>query len=281
MGTIIDSDIVAASRNEQWDIVRKKLLKKLRKDPTNGILLTYLSNAYCAEEKYKEALKYSSKAISYLPQHPLVLWDYARSLYLNREFSMSIATYKKIRDKSPSSISKSMSWDIEYTKKFWNSTRFDIALCYIQLDKLGLAVKALESYLSHIPECGIYYLSKLAKDKIKKIQRLQKQTRNKTPRIWMALIEVKVTSTKKSIKCKKGFTNGLVLAKTTRNATQLLKKELANLGYELVGIEDITEYERELLKTELKDDFMKLAVEAKKTKQPKFTDFCMYKVKST
>ena len=279
MGTIIESDIIIAGRNGQWDIARKKLLKKLRKDPTNAILLTYISNTCFEEEKYEKALEFSAKAFSYSPRIPLVLFDYARALYMNNKFSDSLEIYKKIRKMTPYSIWKLSIWPLEYAKKLWNSTRFDIALCYIQLDKPGLAVKSLESYLSHIPECGDYYSPKLARDKIKKIQRLQKQVKNKTPRIWMALIEIKKVSEKKSIKYKKGFTNGLVLAKAAHDAIQILEKELANIGYEMVCVESITEYERELLKTQLRDEFIKLAMDAKKTKQPQFTDFCMYKSK--
>jgi cytochrome c-type biogenesis protein CcmH/NrfG len=273
----IKLEIQELKKCKSWDIIRKRLLRKLRRDPTKVILLTYLSNAYFEEGKYKKALKASIKACSRLPENPLVLWDYAHALYMNSEFSKSLGTFKAIMCMRPTAIAKSMNWKIENAKEFWNASRFNIALCYIQFDKLGLAVRALESYLKHLPDCGAYYSPELTKEKIKNIRRLNAQVANKALRVWMIFIEIRETSAKKSAKYVKGFTTGFVLAKTAYSATVSLKKELAALGFELVEAEDVTEFERARLKTELPEETEKLALETQRSKHPQFTDFFMYK----
>ncbi|MHC4084191.1 MAG: tetratricopeptide repeat protein [Planctomycetota bacterium] len=273
----IKLEIQELKKCKSWDIIRKRLLRKLRRDPTKVILLTYLSNAYFEEGKYKKALKASIKACSRLPENPLVLWDYAHALYMNSEFSKSLGTFKAIMCMRPTFIAKSMTWKIENAKEFWNASRFNIALCYIQFDKLGLAVRALESYLKHLPDCGAYYSPELTKEKIKNIRRLNAQVANKALRVWMIFIEIRETSAKKSAKYVKGFTTGFVLAKTAYSATVSLKKELAALGFELVEAEDVTEFERARLKTELPEETEKLALETQRSKHPQFTDFFMYK----
>jgi tetratricopeptide (TPR) repeat protein len=273
----IKLEIQELKKCESWDIIRKRLLRKLRRDPTNVILLTYLSNAYFEEGKYKKALEASIKAYSRSPEYPLVLWDYALALYMNKAFSKSLGSFKTIMSMRPTAIAKSMNWKIEKAKEFLNASRFNIALCYIQLDKLGLAIRALESYLKHLPDCGAYYSPELAKEKIKNIRRLNAQVANKALRVWMVFIEIRETSAKKSAKYVKGFTTGFVLAKTAYIATVSLKKELAAMGFELVEAEDVTEFERARLKTKLPEETEKLALETQRSRRPQFADFIMYK----
>ena len=67
------------------------------------------------------------------------------------------------------------------------------------------------------------------------------------------------------------------MAKSAYSATVSLKKELAALGFEMVEAEDVTEFERERLKTELPEETEKLALETQKSKRPQFADFIMYK----
>ncbi len=263
--------------HEKWDIARRKLLRKLRRDPTNFILLTFLSEVYFEEGKYKKALKASIKAHSRSPEYPLVLWDYAHALYMNSEFSKSLDTFKTLMSMSPTNTAKPMNWKIKKAKEFLNASRFNIALCYIQLDKFGLAIRALETYLKRSPECGAYYSPKLAKDKIKNIRRLNAKIVNKESRVWMVFMEIREKSAKKSAKYVKGFTTGFVLAKTAYSATLSLKKELAALGFELIEAEDVTEYERARLKTKLPEETEKLALKTQRSKRPQFTDFFMYK----
>ena len=270
-------EIQELMEREQWDIARKRLLRKLRRDPTKVILLTFLSEVYFEEGKYKKALEASVKAYSRSPEYPLVLWDYAHALYMNSEFSKSLGTFKTIMCMRPTAIAKSMNWKIEKAKEFLNASRFNIALCYIQLDKLGLAIRALESYLKHVPDCGAYYSPELAKEKIKNIRRLNAQVADKALRVWMVFIEIRDTSAKKSAKYVKGFTTGFVLAKTAYSATVSLRKKLAAMGFELVEAEDVTEFERARLKTKLPEETVKLALETKRSKRPQFTVFTMYK----
>jgi len=273
----IKLEIQELKKYERWDIIRKKLLRKLRRYPTKVILLTYLSNAYFEEGKYKKALQASIKAYSRMPENPLVLWDYAHALYMNSEFSKSLRFFKTIMCMRPTTIAKSMTWKIEYAKEFLNASRFNIALCYIQLDKFSLAIRALETYLKRIPDCGAYYSPKLAKEKLKNLLRLNAKIVNKESRVWMVFMEIRETSAKKSAKYVKGFTYGFVLSKTAHSATLSLKKELDALGFELVDTEDITEYERARLKSKLPEETVKLALEAKRSKRPQFADFSMYK----
>ncbi len=273
----IKLEIQELMEREQWDVARRKLLRKLRRDPDNVILLTFLSEVYFEEGKYKKALKASIKAYSQSSEYPLVLWDYAHALYMNSDFSKSLSTYKTIMSMRPAAIAKLMNWKIKKAKEFLNASRFNVALCYIQLDKFGLAVRALETYLKLIPDCGAYYSPKLAKEKLKNIRSLNAKVVNKTSRVWMVFIELREKSAMKSDKYVKGFTYGFVSSRTFHSATLSLKEELDTLGFELLDTIDFTEYERARLKSELPEETVKLALEAKRSRRPKFAEFFMYK----
>jgi hypothetical protein len=196
---------------------------------------------------------------------------------MNSDFSKSMGTYKTIMSMSPTAIAKTMNWKTKKAKEFMNSSRFNIALCYIQLDKFGLAIRTLKNYIKRSHDCGAYYSPELAKDKIKNIRRLNAKIANKTSRVWMVFVEVRETSAKKTDKYVKGFTTGFILAKTVYSATLSLKKELAAIGFDLIGVEDVTEYERSRLKTVLPKETEKLALKTQRSKRPQFTDFFMYK----
>lgn len=76
----IGSRIEALIEAEKWSAARQAIRAKLRSSPDDHWLLTRLGLTYYEEKRYKQALRYSVRALEKMPHCPLVLWDYAGTL---------------------------------------------------------------------------------------------------------------------------------------------------------------------------------------------------------
>ena len=265
------------SNKEQTIRSRKKVLRRLRKSPWDVWLLAKLSYLYWEEGKYQEALKAGKKAFKLAPYNPIIMWDYGRALYMNRRISESLEIYKKILRKKPKTISEIMKWSESKVRDFQNTCGFEIALCYIQLDRLGSAIRWLENNLANrSPGIRNYYPVQIVKKKLQRLTELKAKIDNKEPRLWISLLEVKVLKKNKRIKYKKGFTNGLAIAKSAKEAENCLRNALLDMGYILILAENTEEYEKRILKFIVDDKLKEIASSVRKNKTPKFGIFHMY-----
>lgn len=257
-------------------LTRKELVRRLRKRPDDILLLTSLVNAHLEEGAYAKALEVSSKAYAAAPANPLVLWDHARALYMNRRPLDAVVLHRKTLKKQVATIARSLCWPEEKARQFRNMTRFDLALCYIQLDRLTLAAAMLRDYIAHCRRGPCYYSPDLAMAKLHSLERLRRQAEHHSIRLWISLLEVKVLDRRRRTKYRKGFTNGLTMARTRNEAVAVLRAGLAGLGYELIAAEDTEEFDRRLLKAEVPDSTRALAEEVRRDRESRFTSFCMY-----
>jgi tetratricopeptide (TPR) repeat protein len=265
-----------AIENAPLPPTRKGLIRKVRKQPGNVVLLASLADVYLAEGAYGKAIEVSGKAYALAPTNPLVLWDHARSLYMNRRFADAVVLHKRILKKRVATIARSMRWPDEMARQFQNTSRFDLALCYVQLDRLAFAAKMLRDYIAQCPRVACYYSPDLARAKLRSLDRLRSQAERQAVRLWISLVEIKVLTVGRRSMQRRGFTNALTMARTRNEAIAILRADLTEMGYKLIRAEDTEEFDRRMLKTELPDSTRELAEEVYKHKTTRFTDFCMY-----
>jgi hypothetical protein len=271
-----DSDrfLIQKLVNEQkWTKAKKEILQQMQKSPKDMWLLSRLSNVYFGIGNYKKAIAISERAYTVEPDNPLVLWDYAHALYMGQHTRESLNFYQKILKKKPTIIARTMGWKITKAKEFQNACRFDITHCYLQIDKLYAASMQLKKYIAH---SGHYYSLNTAKNLLRCITKLKGQITNKQPRIWISLLEIKKLGNTSRMKYKKGFTNGLVLAKSAKEAISSLSKCLFNMGYRVISAEDTEEFDRRRFKFKVNDELKRLASVVERLGTPQFSDFCMY-----
>lgn len=67
---------------ERWVEAKELILFDLIADPNDHWLWTRLSSTFYEQQRYKEALKYVSKAYKLCHTCPLVKWDLASTLYM-------------------------------------------------------------------------------------------------------------------------------------------------------------------------------------------------------
>jgi tetratricopeptide (TPR) repeat protein len=241
------------------------------------MLLARLSYAYFEEGNYEKAFEISSKACRHAPHNPLVMWDHARALFGIKRPSESLRILRRILRMSTRKISETMKWRENKVVDFQNTCRFEMALCYIQLDRLALAIRWMERHLSH-RRSGLrsYYLIDSVKRTLNRTKALKKKTDNNERRLWISFMEVESLKRDKRIKYRRGFTTGLTIARFAKEAEDSLKKALANWDFRLLRAESTEEYARRVLKFRVTDEVDELASKVRKTKAPQFTEFHMY-----
>src|SRR5580698_9318353 len=87
------SKIERLIRAEDWPAARLAVRAKLRSCPRDHWLLTRLGLTYYEERRYKQALKYSLRALEEVPNCPLALWDYAGSLEMLDQTEEALKVY--------------------------------------------------------------------------------------------------------------------------------------------------------------------------------------------
>ena len=250
---------------------------KAKKSPKDYWLLAKRSYINFERGNYNESLKEAEKAYKLAPDNPVIMWVYGRALYITRKTDKSLAIFKKIIRKNPKRIAESLGWTKNKAQDLINTCRFEIAHCYIQLNRLKLAERLLERHLFYRNYINKnYYSIGSARKTLNLIKQIKRQEIIKKPRIWISLLEVKKAPNDKNLKYSGGFTNGLVVARTKNESLRYFDKDLNEMGYKLIRSEDTEEFERRCLKSKISDEIKKLANIAKKTKKSQFGTFVMY-----
>ncbi len=253
-----------------------QLLKFIKDNPYNYQLLTKLSFIYFQEWNIDKAIEFSQKAFKLAPSNPVVLWDYGRALIEKENSSKALRILKKAFHLKMPQFIKKTGFNRNKSLGFKNDFRFEIALCYIQQDKFSLAVNWLKKYVSNYKSQYNYYSKDMAIDKIKTIQKLTSKRRN-TNRLWLIFCEVKKLSKRSNIKYRRGFTNGIIIAKSPRQAVEVLRKTLETYNFGLVKTEKSEDLEKLIFQNRISKELKAIAKKVQKDKEPCFTSFCMYK----
>jgi tetratricopeptide (TPR) repeat protein len=256
---------------------KAELRKAISRDPTNGWLWGELSYIYFEERQSEKSLKAAQRAIALAPNNSAIMWDYGRALYLARRTRESLEMYRKILKKAPKVISAETGFSISKARDLQNSCRYEIALCYLQFDKLASATKWLQTHLANrVSGIRNYYCARGVKKKLRQIRNLQKKIQNAEARVWISLLEIEDLRKNRRRKYRRGFTNALVMARSKSEAMVCLRKALTELGYRLISSEGTEEFERRCLKSKVDDELRKLATVVLQKNTPQFGRFCMY-----
>ena len=106
-----------------------------------------------------------------------------------------------------------------------------------------------------------------------------KKTHKHKPKLWISLLEIHNQSKDKRIKYKKGFTNGVVMAVSKRDAIDKFRKSLLDMGYKLIYEEDTEEFDKRCLKFSVAKEVQNAAFAARRKRIPQFSTFCLYRDK--
>ncbi len=179
------------------------------------VVLANESFNYFEKGPYKKTLKKGREAYGLSPSNPVAMWHCARALYISRQGRKAIEILKSVLSQKPSAIADQMRWSDAMIADFYNTCRFEMALCYLQLGKLGLATHWLEKHLSNrISGASSYYKKASVQKMLRRVTTVRHVISNRQTRLWISLLEVKRSKVDRRVKYKRGFTNGLVMARS-------------------------------------------------------------------
>lgn len=142
--------------NEKWEEARKLIEKEIVKYPEEYFLHTSLAKVYFNLKSFDKAFNSALKAMDIEPNDPLVIYDYACTLYSLDKFNDAASEWNRIVKQDIGEILNSEFGEgVKWVKSIVNDSRFRMALCYIEL---GNKIKALELINEHLQyrQRGIY-----------------------------------------------------------------------------------------------------------------------------
>ena len=170
------------------------------------ISLTASSFDYYNKGEFKEATRASQAAYKLAPTNPMVMWDYGRALYMTGRPKDALRILKNVLKKRTEVIAKDMNWANIKVEDFLDSTRFEIAQCYLHLNQINPAIEQLEKCLATREKKVKYYYSDFhVKKLLSRLQSLKQAMDSKDPKLWISLLEVERKKPDKRIKYKRGF----------------------------------------------------------------------------
>ena len=144
--TILDQYI----KEKKWEKAAILLLELLAEEPKSHWLLIRLGRVYWEQKDDEKALGYVKQALAIAPRCPLVLWDYAGTLYSMDRYEEAIKIYKKLIQRGLNSIAyDSCVEGIRLRRAFVNDCRYMMGASYTCLSKYHLAKKYLREHIAH------------------------------------------------------------------------------------------------------------------------------------
>jgi len=141
---------------EKWEEAIIILEKEIKKYPEEYFLHTSLAKTYFNLKIYDKAYDSALKAMAIEPNDPLVIYDYACTLYSLGKYIDATVELNKIVDQNIKDILNSKFGEgVKWVKSLINDSRFRMALCYIELGKIAIALELINKHLQH-RQRGIY-----------------------------------------------------------------------------------------------------------------------------
>jgi tetratricopeptide (TPR) repeat protein len=144
---------------EDWPAARRAVRAELRSSPNDHWLLTRLGLTYYEERRYKQALKYSLRALEEAPNCPLALWDYAGSLEMLDQAEAALKVYLLLVHRGIQRIAfgdcgEGLAW----ARGLIADCHYRMAHCYTALRRPKMAIKSLKSHIGlRGPGCRSVY----------------------------------------------------------------------------------------------------------------------------
>jgi tetratricopeptide (TPR) repeat protein len=161
------SKIERLIRAEDWPAARLAVRAKLRSCPRDHWLLTRLGLTYYEERRYKQALKYSLRALEEVPNCPLALWDYAGSLEMLGQTEEALKAYLVLVRRGIQQIAFGDCGEgIAWARGLIADCHYRMAHCHTALQRPKMAIKSLKSHIGlRGPGCrSIYSLVEVRKE---------------------------------------------------------------------------------------------------------------------
>jgi tetratricopeptide (TPR) repeat protein len=159
-------------RTENWKKARESIYFELLRKPQDHWLMTRLSMTYYEEYDYKNSLKISTEAFKIAPNCPLVLWDYAAALQMNKMGKDALIIWKKIITKGEYKIANDECGEgLKWARSLINDCRFRIGMYYVHEKKIKLGYRYLLQHLKvRKLRMGSIYNLKMIKKQILKLE---------------------------------------------------------------------------------------------------------------
>ncbi len=143
---LIDGDFLYRQGKQK---AKRLLLRAVRKEPNNPILLARLAETYYGAYQNKQALRIIRRSYRLRPDDSLVLWVYATALDFNDRHIQAIKIYRKILNKSLNDIALCPAGKgIRWARGLVCDVRYAIGLCYENLNKRKEAIFWVKRHLA-------------------------------------------------------------------------------------------------------------------------------------
>lgn len=163
---IISQQVEKFFIKEQWEKARNVITKALKQEPDDHWLVTRLATTYYEERNYEKSLELNLRALKLNPRCPLVLWDYAGTLDMLKDYKRAISIWKKLISRDVEKLAYGECGEgLRWARSLINDCRYRIGLAYKRLGKTNVAKRYLNSHIENrspgIP--SIYPLQKVKK----------------------------------------------------------------------------------------------------------------------
>lgn len=133
---------------KKWTKARALIQEELLSKPTDHWLWTTLGLTYYEQRQYEKALRCSRRAVELAPNCPLVLWDYAGTLYMNRKETAALAIWNLLLDMDPEEVAygecdEGMDWALQLL----NDVHYRMGCCHQWLGDDDKARVSFDKYL--------------------------------------------------------------------------------------------------------------------------------------
>ena len=168
----MDSKIEGLISAEDWPAARRAVRAELRSAPNDHWLLTRLGLTYYEERRYKQALKYSLRALEEAPNCPLALWDYAGALDMLDQDEAALNVYLLLVRRGIRQIAFGDCGDgLARARGLIADCYYRMAHCYTALGRPKMAIKSLKSHIGlRGPGCRSIYSLVKVKEELSRLQ---------------------------------------------------------------------------------------------------------------
>jgi tetratricopeptide (TPR) repeat protein len=141
---------------KEWEKVKDLLENEIKKFPDEYFLHTSLAKAYFNLKLFEKAYNSALTAYNIEPNDPLVIYDYACTLYSLNKYSEAITQWNKIVIQGVQNIINSEYGEsVNWAKSIVNDSLFRLALCYIEFGDNHKSINLINEHLKY-RQRGVY-----------------------------------------------------------------------------------------------------------------------------
>ena len=133
---------------KQWRAARAAIQDELLSNPTDHWLWTTLGLTYYEERQYEKALLCTRRAVELAPDCPLVLWDFAGCLYMNRQESAAFAIWTLLLSMDVEEVANAEGGEgMDWAMQLLNDVHYRVGKYYMRKGQREQAKVSFTKYL--------------------------------------------------------------------------------------------------------------------------------------